>query len=147
MILISRCKLVDLGSIKDLLSMYGKKVEITSNHINKRDIALQARLETGELVGFVWGGMLANKTIGYLDKVVIHPDHHHKGILNLLYKELFKQAYQAGVREMFGIIRQDEYHDASAVQALRMAVGADAVSYTYTVANLDKMKSTLGLEI
>lgn len=144
---VTKCKAGDLFAIQHLMSMYDKKLDITAAHINKRDISLQARLATGELVGFVWCGLLANKTLCYMDKVVIHPDFHRKQILNELYTELFKIAYKMGVKQVFGIIRHDEYHDASGVQALRMGMGADKESYTYTFGNLDKMKSDLGLEI
>lgn len=147
MVIVSHCKLSDLSAIKNLLSLYGKKIEITPAHLNKRDISLQARLPSGELVGFVWCGLMANKTLAYVDKAVIHPDHHHQGILNTLYKALFKRAYELGIKEVFAIIRQDEYHDASAVNTLKMAVGADSLNYTYVVAKLDKMKKDLGLEI
>src|ERR1700743_1916476 len=135
MIIISRCNKRDIAAIASLCSLYGKKIEITPDHINKRDISLQARLSTGEIVGFLWCGLLANKTICYMDKVVIHPDFHHKQILNKLYTELFKIAYKLGIKQVFGVIRQDEYHDASAVQSLRMALGADATSYTYVFGN------------
>lgn len=144
--IITRCKPVDYPAIKHLLGMYDKKLDITKAHLNKRDIALQARLSTGEIIGFVWCGLMANKTICYVDKAVVHPGYHHQGVLNKLYKELFKIAYSMGAKEVFAIIKQDKYHDASAVNCLRMAVGADTESYTYVLSTLDKMKSELGLE-
>lgn len=147
MVNISRCKPGDFFAIQHLMSMYEKKLDITRAHLNKRDIALQARLPSGELIGFIWCGIMANKTLCYMDKVIIHPDFHHNQILNALYQELFKIAYKMGIKQVFGIIRHDEYHDASGVQALRMGLGADKESYTYTFGNLDKMKSDLGLEI
>lgn len=144
--IVTRCKSADYPAIKHLLSLYDKKMDITRSHLNKRDIALQVRLPTGEIIGFVWCGLMANKTIAYVDKAVVHPAYHHKGVLNKLYLELLSKAYEVGVKDVFAVIKHDEYHDASAVNCLRMAVGADSDSYTYVTNTLDKMKSELGLE-
>lgn len=147
MIFISKCTQQDLPAVQELLRYYGNKCLVNESHINRRDISLQARLEDGKLVGFVFCGLMANKTQAYIDKATIHPDHHKQGILNLLYKELFKICYKLGVKEAFGIIRHDDYHNASCINALKMGFGADALSYTYVMAQLEHMKSELKLEI
>jgi L-amino acid N-acyltransferase YncA len=112
------------------MSKYGYKMVVSEAHLTKRDIALQARTPDGVLAGFVWVGLMANNTVAYMDKVCIDPHHHHKGVLQALYAKAFKLATAKGAKEALGFIRQDAYHDASCVQALRMAFGADSVSYT-----------------
>lgn len=147
MVYITRANKQDLLAIQDLMLKYGNKMLVESYHLNKKDITLQARLATGELVGFLYCGLLAEGKIAYMDKVVIDPNHHKQGILLELYKELFKEAYRKGVREVIGFIRQDEFHVASCKQALRMGLGGDAISYTMVGANLEFMKKETGIEV
>lgn len=146
MIYITRASKSDLPAIQDLMNKYGKCI-VESYHLNKKDIALQARLETGELVGFIWAGMLAENRVVYMDKVAIDPNHHKQNILIALYKELFKIAYNKGVKEVTGFIKHDEYHIAGCKQALKMGLGADATSYTYVRAQLEFMKNEARLEV
>lgn len=145
--IISRCHKSDLPAIQYLMELYGNKCIVEANHINKKDIALQARLESGELIGFIWCGLMANNTIAYVDKVTVDPAHTGNGVIHNLYKELFKIAYSKGVKQVFGIIRHDAYHLKSAKAALRMGLGGDTISYTHVFADLNKMKSELGLEV
>lgn len=126
---------------------YGNKMVVTADHINKRDYAYQARLDSGELIGFVWCSLMANNTVAYFDKVAVDPDHAGKGVINALFKELFPILYRKGVKEVNGIIRHDDYHLKAAKAVLRMGLGGDTVSYTYVYANMDFMKSELGLEV
>lgn len=128
--IISKAIKSDLPAIRYLMQQYGNKMVVTESHLNKKDIALQARID-GKLVGFVWGGLMAKNTIMYIDKVAVDPKHHKKGIVKALYKELFNQATKMGVKEGFGMIRQDQYHDAACINALKMAFGADSISYTH----------------
>lgn len=145
--IISKCTQSDLPAIQYLMLKYGNKMIVTSAHINKKDISLQARLETGELIGFVWCGMLAKGTVAYMDKVAVDPEYAGKGVIHALYKELFKVAYSRGVREVIGFVRQDQYHLKSCKAALKMALGGDKESYTHVFADLNFMKSELGLEV
>lgn len=147
MVYISKATKQDLPAIDELLSKYDSIMRISPSYLNKRDVSLQARDESGKLVGFVWAGLLANRTLAYVDMAVIHPDHHHKGILLKLYRELFKICYSLGVKDMLGVIRHDQYHDASGIQALRLGVGADSQNYTLVKANLEVMKTQAKLEI
>lgn len=145
--IISKCDKSDLPAIWHLMRKYGDKMVVTEHHINKRDIALQARLESGELIGFVWCGLLAKGTVAYMDKVAVDPDHTGKGVINALYTELFKIAYKKGVKEVIGFVRHDNYHLKSCKAALKMALGGDKESYTHVFADLNFMKHELGLEV
>lgn len=142
--IISRCTKADLPAIQYLMGQYAKTT-ITPEHLNKKDIALQARLESGELIGFVWCGLMANNTIGYVDLVTVDPTHTGRGVIHALYHELLVIAYNKGVRKAFGIIRHDQYHLKSAKAALRMAWGGDTSSYSHVYADLNFMKKELGV--
>ena len=128
---ISRATKEDLPAVRALMNQYGNKMLVEEYHLNRRDIALQARDNDGKLAAFVWGGLMANNQVMYIDKVACDPQYIGKGLINQLYKELFKLALKRGVREGFGIIRQDQYHDKACVNALKMAFGADRHSYTH----------------
>jgi N-acetylglutamate synthase-like GNAT family acetyltransferase len=132
---ISRASKQDLPAIKELLHQYAK-FTVEAYHLTKRDLAFMARLESGELVGFMWVGLMANNKIAYVDKVTIHPKFHKQGILQKLYAEAFKQAFMRGVEFAEGYIRQDQFHEASGVQALRMAFGGDSLPYTRVFAQV-----------
>lgn len=143
MIRVSKANKEDLNAIRHLSAIYGHKMVIEDYLINKRDIALQARHEDGSLVGFVWCGLMGSNKIGYVDKVMVHPEYSDQGVLAALYTELFKVGLKLGVRQAFGIIRHDQYHDKSAKGALHMAWGADPLPYTHVMADLNHMKAEL----
>ena len=110
---------------------------ITESHLNKKDVALQARNNNGELVAFMWAGIMANGTMAYIDKVVCHPDYAGTGIVRALYAEALRIGKQRGVKEAFGIIRQDEHYIKAAANALKTAFGSDGYNYTYVVADIN----------
>lgn len=143
MISISRATKSDLSAIRHLSAIYGEKMSIDECLFNSRDIALQARLDNGYLAGFVWAGLMANGKIAYVDKVMVHPEMSDMGVLPALYKELFAAALRRGVKQAFGFIRHDLYHDKSAKAALHMAWGADSLPYTMVRADLAHMKEEL----
>ncbi len=143
MIKVSRATKSDIGAIRHLSAKYGHKLLIEECLFNNKDIALQARDEEGMLLGFVWGGLMANNQICYVDKVMVDPEHSNKGVLPALYKELFKIALKKNVRKAFGMIRHDQYHDRSAKAALHMAWGADSLPYTLVLSDLEHMKKEL----
>lgn len=129
----------DMRAIQRLLD-YSGKCTITPEHFNHKDIALQARnMETGEVLGFVWAGLMAKNTIMYIDKAAVHPEHSKKQILNKLYKELLKEVLRLNVKHVFGIIRLDQWHDRSAVNALKMGSKLDPFKYSYFYSNIDEL--------
>jgi N-acetylglutamate synthase-like GNAT family acetyltransferase len=141
---ISKATREDLPAIRHLSSKYGHKLVVEDHHLNNRDLALQARNEEGKLVGFVWAGLMANSKIAYVDKVMVDPEYSGKRlVLPSLYKKLLELAIKRGVRDMFGFIRQDQYHDRSAIAALHMAVGGEEIPYTHVFAQLKHMELEL----
>jgi len=143
MISVSRASREDLPAIRHLSAIYGHKLTVEDYHLNGNDIALQARADNGEMAGFVWAGLMARNKIAYIDKVMVNPEYTSKGVLPLLYKELFRLGIARGVKTVFGIIRQDKYHDKAAKAALHMAFGGDSLPYTYVYADMAHMISEL----
>jgi predicted GNAT superfamily acetyltransferase len=128
------------------MHQYGNKLTLTESHLNKKDLALQARTDSGELVAFMWAGFMANGTVVYIDKVVCRPDYSGSGVVRALYAEALRIGVSRGVREAFGIIRQDQYHDKAAANALKTAFGSDGYNYTYVVADIQHCVRELQLQ-
>lgn len=133
---ISRAKPADLDAIRYLLSRYGSKLVVLPEHINHRDVALQARHnDTGELVGFLWCGLMAKNKIGYIDKFTVSPEFSKHGIGNLMALRLLQELVKIGVKQVFGIIKHDEYTDKSAMNALKLAMASDG-TYMHVYADI-----------
>lgn len=142
---ISRCKQQDFHAVEKLLSYYPGKCSITKDYLNKRDVSVQVRNEAGVVIGFVWAGLMSNKTVAYIDKAVVHPDYHHKKVLLDMYRYLYPILKEIGVKSVQAVIRHDEYHHASATQALRMGAGADSSNYTYVSVEMQHIAKELNL--
>jgi GNAT superfamily N-acetyltransferase len=118
-----------------LLQKYGKLVA-TESLFNHRDIALQARLDSGELVGFLWVGLMAKGTLGYIDKFCVDPAYAGKGVGTALAMGMKEELVKRKVKTVFGLIQQDEYHEKSAMNALKSAMGAHKLPYTFVEADV-----------
>ncbi len=94
-------------------------------------------------MGFLWLGMMAKNTMCYLDKFTVHPDYTGRGVGNQLAHFAIQAAHKVGCRKTFGVIKQDKYHDKSAMNALKVAIGATEGSYTFVCADIDMMISEL----
>ena len=139
-----RAEKQDLPAIQELLATYGSGMTISPEHLTKRDIALCARDASGALVGFVFFGLMAAGTIAYTDKFCVAKTHAKQGVGKALLQEAFRLGRKRGVKQVIGFIKRDEYHDRSAINALRMAVGGSLVPYTMVEAQLSHMQSELG---
>lgn len=124
------------------MQCYGKYT-VDAAHINHRDISLVA-VNDNKVVGFLYVGLMAKNTVGYMDKFTIHPDYANQGIGQQLAVKALEESVKRGVREVFGIIQQDQYHDKSAMNALRMAIGSNGTPYTYVRADINFILSELG---
>ncbi len=125
----------DLPVIQDLASKYGK-MEVGTEHLSHHDIALVARGADGSLMGFIWLGIMAKGTTGYIDKFMVAPEYRKRGVGQALTQALFTEALKRRVVHAFGVIRQDEYHDAYATHALGTAMKGDPFTYTLIRNNL-----------
>lgn len=139
MIIVRTATKQDLNEIQVLLGKYDNIMQVNSEHLNNYDVALQARLDSGELVGFIWCGLMANKTLGYVDKFVVDPKYANQKVGLLLCQTLTKTLLTLGIKEAIGYIRQDEYHDKSALNALKTVMKTDRVSYTQVSAKRDSV--------
>lgn len=127
--IIKRAYKEDLSSINDLSTWYGFK-PLTEDHFNNRDIAIAACYKD-KIVGFVWCGLMCNQKVGYIDHFLVHPEFHKQGIGQELSKKLREVLNKRGVRQVFGFIDNSEFHNASAMNALKMAMGSNDAKYTY----------------
>ena len=132
----------DYPAIVSLLNQYGK-FTLTQRHINHRDISIVSYSPTGECNGFLWVGLMAGNTVGYIDKFCIGREYAGERLGKRMALIGIQECLKRGVREVMGIIRQDEYHDKCAMSALKAAIGADELPYTFVRADLNYMVSEL----
>jgi N-acetylglutamate synthase-like GNAT family acetyltransferase len=141
MIEIRRARQSDLPGVQ-YLTLKAGKMTVTEDHINHRDISLVAYDEE-RLVGFLWMGLMCRGKYGYIDKFLVDKDYSKKGVGNMLAIAMMREGLKRGVRDVFGIIKQDKFHEASGFNALKMAFGADSVPYTFVTANAANMVNEL----
>lgn len=130
MISIKRASRADFPAVVHLMQQSGKMI-IEPCHFNNRDIAIQARADDGSLVGFVWCGVMCSGQLGYIDKFAVDVEYRKMGLGNLLALHMLKEMAKRGIRRAIGCIKTDEYHEASAMNALKTAMAADKLPYTY----------------
>lgn len=131
------------NDINELQKAYGLR-SIEPLSINHRDISLVALDVQGRVVGFIWMGLMAGNTRGYIDHFVVLPDYAKQGVGFQLGKALYDRAFKRGVREVFGVIRHNEFHDKSAMNALKFGLVAHSEPYTYVCGEANYIKSQLG---
>lgn len=133
---VKKAKRVDFGAVHHLVSRFNK-MSITPDHFNNRDIALIARNESGACIGFIWAGLMCNGTQIYVDKFAVDPACKGQGVGRLLAQALLDEAVKRGIRVAIAAIKQDQYHDASAINALRLGMASDGATYTFVHASVD----------
>jgi len=138
--MVYRPKQHELPEIQTLLSNYG--MHASAEHLNRRDIALAARIE-GELAGFLWVGLMASNRAAYIDKFVVADRWRKQGVGNALALAALAECKKRGVKEVHGFIRQDASHAASSMNALKLALGADPHPYTYVRGQIDFIEAEL----
>lgn len=132
---ISRATKADINAISYLMQESGK-MSVSEDLFNNRDIALQAREDSGELIGFLWCGLMAKNSIGYLDKLAVSKKGNHKLARKMLGLAMKDELVKRKVRSVFGLIMHDQYHDRAAINALQWAFGAHSAPYTYVEADV-----------
>lgn len=142
---IRRAKKEDLPQIDALMNLYGL-MTISPEHINKRDVSLVAETQDKLIIGFLWMGVMAKNTLGYIDKVTVHRDYNKQGISQKLFKALTPWVKRLGIQQILGFIRQDEFHNQSVVNALKMAVTSDGYPYTHVLVSVPNTLAELNLE-
>ncbi len=141
--LIRRAKHIDIDGINVLLNQYAMQT-IDPSYVNKHDFALVAE-DKGRIVGFLFVGRMANGTKGYIDHFVVDRDYHRKGVGERLAKKMIKISAMKGLKEAIGFIAFDEFHDASAMNALKSAMSSPNLNFRMVRANVDTVKQELGI--
>ena len=131
----------DLEALNAIAEHYGWR-HIPSNFINKRDIALTAVSKKDGPVGFLWCGLMAQNSFGYLEWFLVHPTFRKKGVGSALGKQFVKIAKKFNVKVVIGNVRHTEYHDSVIVNAYKIGMMADQIPHTLILGQLD----TLGVK-
>lgn len=139
--IVKKAKLTDLPGIQSLARSYNM-LPPDENHIDKGDIAIVA-VDGKDVVGFLWVGLMANRKVGYIDHFVVARTHVGKGVGSKLANKALKVLDAKKVKKVFGIIAQDKYHDASAINGLKMAMSAGSHPYTYVYTDIIHSKKEL----
>lgn len=142
MIIVRNAKKSDLPAIEELLRVYSK-FSVTDKYVNHRDMSFVA-YDGPRCVGFLWVGLMASNTVAYIDKFCIHPDYSRQGIAKKMGEMALLRGMKIGVRECFGVIKADDYHNKCALDALKMGMGAHKEQYTYVCADPSHMVQELG---
>lgn len=137
MLKVRRAKKFDVVNINAVLASYGYQA-IDESYINPRDIALVA-VDSGKIIGFLWIGLMRQNKQGYIDCFAVSGAYSGKGVGNLLAKAALEACRKLNVSEVFGIIANGEFHDRSAINALKMALASDGLSYTQVRGSIPHM--------
>lgn len=137
-----RVKGDDLAQINRLLKQYWDRVW-DGSEINPRDVAVGAFSDHGACHGVIWVGLMQKNRLGYVDYYVTDPEFARKGVGQGLARTTFGILQKLGVERVFGVINTDEFHDRSAINALRIGMGAKARPHTLVFGEL----KTMGKEI
>lgn len=140
---VRRANLEDLSAVNALLASYGIRT-ITDACFNSTDLSLVA-VDKEQVIGFIFAGRFCKGTRAYVDHFVVSKDYHRKGVGYRLAKKLFKVGMLKGVESYFAHITHDEYHDASAMNCLRHAMGSNGRTYTLVEGFMQTAKQELGL--
>ncbi len=103
---ISKAHKQDLPAIKALLEPTGKFL-FEDQAINKRDLAYQVRLESGELIGFIWCGIMAGGKVGYIDHFCVKPEHAKSGVGKGLIEQILLEAKARKIKHLISNTAND----------------------------------------
>jgi N-acetylglutamate synthase-like GNAT family acetyltransferase len=130
--IIRKARKSDLPGITALTSYYGM-ASPTEAFINSRDISLVACEDSGKIVGFVWCGLMAKNKLGCVDFFVIDPTYSGQKVGEKMGIELKRLIKAAGGSIMVAMITQQEHHDKSLVNAIKMGMTPTKETYTVVV--------------
>lgn len=139
--MIRRATTSDLAQIHALNIEYALE-SMPEAFINNRDICLVAE-DAGKIVGYIWAGLMARNTFAYVCGFVVRPDYSKSGTGQKLALELLRIARMKGVQSFVAAVRQNEYHDACAVTALKCGTSAAKETCTLLMGNTAHMAASL----
>lgn len=105
---ISKAYKEDLPAIKSLLEPT-EKFLVVDSIINKQDLAYQVRTEEGELVGFIWCGLMAKGRIGYIDHFCVKPEYAKHGVGKGLLEAVYHEARARKIKHILSNTANDDH--------------------------------------
>lgn len=133
-----------IEDINKLISTYGFS-EMPVAMLNKHDISLIAK-EDDKILGFVWCGLMGQKTCGYIDYFVIDPKAARLGVGKQMATHLVRIIKRKGVQKVLAIIAHNEFHDRSLASAVYMGLKPAPLTFTSTFGDVLSMANSLGVE-
>lgn len=125
---VRRAKAKDLAKIAELCTSCGFNAP-KDNVINSQDIAIVAEVDN-KVIGFVWCGLMAKNSIGLVDFFIIHPEHRGQKVGESLGQQLIKICELKKVNIMMATIKQDQFHDFSLANGVKIGMTPDEASYS-----------------
>ena len=111
----------DLPGINTLSLKYGWG-ELPPEFLNRRDIAIVALDDDNIVRGFIWAGLMAQNKCGYIDWFMVDPNLASKGVGHMLCHRLVVVANKLKVNYLLANVQHNQYHDQSAVNALKIGL-------------------------
>jgi ribosomal protein S18 acetylase RimI-like enzyme len=97
-----------LEKINKLITAADKMYPLTKDYLDSDSLHVTYE-SNGEVVGFIWAGLMCNGTIAYVDNFVVHPEYQNSDIGQRLATDLFSLAKRRGVKEVIATIKHDEH--------------------------------------
>lgn len=119
-----------INEINELIQLNHDSLLTEDYLISDDSIALSLVDEFDKVVGFIWAGLMANRTVAYLDYFVIHPEYRKTKYSLLLVAELTKRLIDGGVqRAISHVEEQNEYAMASAIRQFQFGGQLDSRTF------------------
>lgn len=125
---VRRAKARDLAKIAELCTSCGFNAP-NDKVINSQDIAIIAEDGT-KAIGFLWCGLMAKNSIGFVDFFIVHPDHRGQKVGEAIGQQLIKISNLKKVDLIIGTVRHDEFHDFSVANGRKIGLAPEPSSYT-----------------
>lgn len=132
---IKKATLKDLPEINKLLNSYGLAL-MDNSYFNHRDVCLIV-VKDGTVIGLVWSGLMRKNKAAYIDYFTVDAKYKKEGIGNLLALAMLAELKKRHVETAFGIIFRDKWHDASAVNSLKLGMYTKTEPATYVYGFVD----------
>lgn len=121
--------------IQHLTSRYGMSMPATA--VNGTDVAIAA-VDKGEVIGFLWIGLVADRNMGLVDFFTVDERYSKKGVGHQMAQKALRILKKKGVETVQGFIANDRYHNNSAFNALKMTMASDGHTYTRVYGHVER---------
>lgn len=107
----------DVTGLENLFELHG--AEFNEDFINKKDLSFVA-VEKEKVIGFIWVGLVANSSIGYIDFFFVDPEHVSKGVGKALGHKMKEIAKKKSVKQLVGQIEAQNVPSIKCAQNIGM---------------------------